>query len=94
MMAGLWEKWSQDEASPVHTFSIITTEAAPSVKEIHPRMPVILPRSAIDQWLDPESPSQDLLDLLLPMEEGIRAHPVSTLVNSPRNDVPECIEAV
>jgi putative SOS response-associated peptidase YedK len=94
VMAGLWEKWSPDQGPPVHTFTIITTQAAPAIREIHPRMPVILQDTAIDEWLDLESSPERLLDLLGPLEEGITAYPVSTLVNSPGNDLPECIEAV
>ena len=91
-MAGLWEQWNPGEAASIYTFTILTTEAAPEIREIHHRMPVFLSASARDMWLDPGAAPQDLLPLLRPYLEGIQAHPVSTLVNSPRNDVPECIE--
>jgi len=94
LMAGLWEKWVPVDAAPLYTFTILTTEAAPAIHEIHPRMPVILPAGARDQWLDPDARAEDLLSLLRPFEEGIEAYPVSTLVNSPRNDVPDCIQPV
>ncbi len=92
VMAGLWEKWDLGEAAPLYTFTILTTDAAPAIREIHPRMPVILPLHASDGWLDPNASPGDLLPLLRPFREGIRAYPVSTQVNSPRNDVPDCIE--
>ena len=94
VMAGLWEKWDPGESAPLYTFTILTTEAAPAIREIHPRMPVILPVGARDRWLDPDAAPEDLLPLLRPFEEGIRAYPVSTQVNSPRNDLRECIEPV
>jgi putative SOS response-associated peptidase YedK len=94
VMAGLWEKWDPGGSAPLYTFTILTTEAAPSIREIHPRMPVILPVGARDRWLDPDAAPGDLLTLLRPFGEGIRAYPVSTQVNSPRNDLPECIEPV
>ena len=92
VMAGLWEKWHPGEGAPVYTFTILTTEADPTIREIHPRMPVILPASARDQWLDPEADPDLVLSLLRSFGEGVQAYPVSSLVNSPRNDSPECIE--
>jgi putative SOS response-associated peptidase YedK len=92
VMAGLWEKWDPGEGAPVHTFTILTTEAVPAIREIHPRMPVILPASARDSWLDPDAGPDVLLPLLCPYGEDVQAYPVSSLVNSPRNDAPECIE--
>jgi putative SOS response-associated peptidase YedK len=60
---------------------------------LHNRMPVILPRRAYAQWLDPEPQGADTLQpLLAPFAaELMIAHPVSTLVNSPANDLPEAI---
>jgi putative SOS response-associated peptidase YedK len=90
-MAGLWERWTPEEGNPVHTFTIITTDAVPEIRGIHPRMPVILPPGDLDEWLDSASSVDDLLALLRPNGDGIRTHPVSSFVNSPRNDGPECI---
>ncbi len=94
VMAGLWEKWDPGETAPVYTFTVLTTEAVPSIREIHPRMPVILPASTHDRWLDPKTAPGDLLTLLRPYGEDIEAYPVTTGVNSPRNDLPEFIEPV
>lgn len=91
-MAGLWEKWAPTDADPMHTFTIITTQAVPSIRDIHPRMPVILPPEDYAGWLDPDTSTDTLLSLLRPYEGVIQAYPVSTLVNSPGNDHPECIE--
>ena len=45
-------------------------------------------------WLDPDNRDlQNLTALLKPYPTGeMEAYPVSTLVNSPKNDAPECIE--
>jgi putative SOS response-associated peptidase YedK len=93
-MAGLWEKWAPEGGAPIFSFTIITTEAAPEIRDIHHRMPVILPVSAHGPWLDTSSSEADLLPLLRPRGGGLHAYPVSTLVNSPRNDVRECIDPV
>ena len=63
--------------------------------DIHNRMPVILPPTAYDLWLDPDTTEPEVLNGLLvpyPADE-MMAHPVSDIVNSPRNDTPDCIEA-
>jgi putative SOS response-associated peptidase YedK len=57
-------------------------------------MPVILPADAYDLWLDPEFQGKDKLLLLLkpyPADEMV-AIPVSTLVNSPRNESADCVK--
>ena len=91
LMAGLWERWEPPEGDPMFTFTILTTEATPDLAPIHHRMPVILPLPTGEMWLDPDAAPEDLVTLLRPLDEGIQAYPVSTLVNSPRNDLPECI---
>ena len=59
--------------------------------KIHNRMPVILPEGARDTWLDPTAGEAELRGLLVPLPpEELEAYEVSALVNSPRNDSPEC----
>lgn len=95
--AGLWESWRQPDAeNPVHTFTIITTEPNELTREVHDRMPVILPARHYAQWLDREFDDPASLQRLLspyPAAE-MNAYPVSTLVNSPKNEIPACIEPV
>jgi putative SOS response-associated peptidase YedK len=57
-------------------------------------MPVILPRSAWDAWLDPTNDDTEALArLLVPAPPDLlAARPVSTAVNSTRNDGPDLIE--
>ena len=60
---------------------------------IHDRMPVILPPDAWALWLDQEIPDPSELRALLvasPADE-LEAYPVSSLVNSVRNQGPELI---
>ncbi len=58
-------------------------------------MPVILSPDAGEVWLDPKTDLETLLRLLVPCApEWLDAYDVSTLVNSPKNDSPECIEPV
>ena len=94
--AGLWEVWHSPQADTILSCTILTTEPNDLMTSIHNRMPVILPRDAYAQWLDPNEQKPDQLQLLLkpyPAEEMI-AHPVSTVVNNPSNDVPTCVQPV
>jgi putative SOS response-associated peptidase YedK len=100
-MAGLWERWGgpgEGEAnvpSPLFTFTILTTDASSDIRSIHPRMPVILSEEAWDLWLNPEAASADLEAVLTPTPPGmLEEWPVSTRVNSARNDGAELVEAV
>ena len=91
--AGLWEFWQSPDGSKVLSCTIITTQPNSLVERIHNRMPVILPPAAYEQWLasEEQDPSQ-LAPLLRPYPaEEMVAYPVSRLVNSPQNDVPECV---
>lgn len=91
--AGLWDEWYAPDGSQIRSATIITTEPNELMASLHNRMPVILPRRAYAQWLDPEPQGADTLQpLLAPFAaELMIAHPVSTLVNSPANDLPEAI---
>lgn len=66
--------------------TIITGEANETMAELHDRMPIILPRSAWAEWLDPAADPTRLKKLLVPAPSGLIAfHPVSTEVNNVRN---------
>jgi putative SOS response-associated peptidase YedK len=88
-MAGLWERWKSPEGLIIESFNIITTEANSFMKPIHNRMPVILKPGDEKKWLESKI-AEEILSLLKqsPSDE-MDAYPVSKLVNSPRNDVPE-----
>ncbi len=96
--AGLWEIWhdpAQGEDAPgIRTCVIITGDANAVVAPVHDRMPVVLPESAWDTWLDRENRDVGALQHLLvpaPADE-FEAWPVSTLVNKPANNGAELIE--
>jgi putative SOS response-associated peptidase YedK len=93
--AGLWEHWKGTDSSVVESCVIVTTDASDALRPLHDRMPVILPDAAYDRWLDPKADASKLGDLLMPYpQEEMTAFPVSTLVNSPRNDSSACIDPV
>ena len=80
----------------VRACAIITTGSNSLTASIHHRMPVILSPSFYDEWLNPVQTNESkLLEFLKPYAVGeMEAYEVSTLVNSPQNDIPKCIEPV
>ncbi len=94
--AGLWEQWFSPDGSEIKSATIITTDPNEKLARLHNRMPVILQRDDYMRWIDPDERSPaELQDLLVayPAAE-MKFHPVSTLVNSPANNVPEVVQPV
>ncbi len=92
--AGLWEHWEGPDNSVIESCTIITTAASELLRPMHDRMPVILPPETYAAWLDtaPQK-TEELALLLVPFSSGeMEAYPVSTLVNNPVHDEPECVE--
>lgn len=91
--AGLWERWSAPDGTVIHSCTIITTEANELLADLHPRMPVILKKEDEALWLDRNCNDVALLETLLkpyPADE-MEVYPVSSEVNSARNDYPSLI---
>jgi putative SOS response-associated peptidase YedK len=97
--AGLYEFWrdrsaaDDDPAAWLVTYTIVTTAAEPGLERIHDRQPVVLDRDRWSTWLDPEvtDGAAVLAMLASPGAGRFAAYPVSTLVNSVRNDGPELL---
>lgn len=91
--AGLWDRWDKAEES-LESFTIITTDNNELLEPIHNRMPVILHEKDEAKWLDPElKDPEKLKPLLVPYpSDEMEMYEVSTVVNSPKNEVPECIK--
>jgi putative SOS response-associated peptidase YedK len=97
--AGLYEFWKpkdDPEADWLTSVTILTAAAQGELAEIHDRMPLVLPRRGWARWLDPnkEGPTE----LLRPDDEAVREslelRPVSSKVNSVKNDSPDLIDRV
>ncbi len=98
-LAGLWETWrgpEPDGSQRLRSATIITTTANETMAAIHDRMPVILPPSAWDDWLDPGNADVDTLGrLLVPAPADLLVlRPVSADVGNVRNQGPQLVEAV
>jgi putative SOS response-associated peptidase YedK len=58
-------------------------------------MPVIIPARDREDWLSADTGMGELKALLKPAPDSdLEYFPVSSLVNSPANDSPECIQPV
>lgn len=103
-MAGLWEVWKpkvaygadsaddgvQDEI--VLSCTILTTESRGDLRELHDRMPVIVPPHNWDMWLSDKSSTAQLQSLLVPLpDNSLERYTVSTMVNRPITDSPQCV---
>jgi putative SOS response-associated peptidase YedK len=99
-MAGLWSTWHDPKgdatAPPLVTCAVITTDARGQLTEVHDRMPLLLTPENWANWLDPDR--ADVADLLtspdLALIESLELRPVSSAVNSVRNNGPELIERI
>jgi len=94
-LAGLWERWHDE----LESFTILTTQPSDLMRPIHDRMPLILPPARWQQWLDPSwagpSGADELADWSGPAAAGVlRAYEVATVVNSPRNESPQCLAPI
>lgn len=101
-LAGLWETWIGPNGEEVDTAAIVTTEANPTLSDIHDRMPVIVPPAAFDQWLgagvlasgaDAKLDLDHAMALMKPAPDDLlEAYPVSTQVNRVANDNPKLLD--
>ena len=106
--AGLWESWRERPPegvegfapdavpAPLRTCVIITTTPNELLAKVHDRMPVVLPESQWDAWLDVENHDvAKLHQLLVPSPASeLEMWPVSTLVNKADNNSPDLIDPV
>ena len=89
-LAGLWEGWKGADGEVVRSFCILTTAANRIMQEVHDRMPVFLEPSDWPAWLGEVEGEPSAL--LRQAEEGVlRLWPVSTSVNSVRNNGPDLL---
>ena len=94
-MAGLWDFWKNNSGKNIFSYTIITTQTNSNLKDIHHRMPVILDLKQIDPWLKVHNISvADTMSLLVPFQNDLHFHQVSTVVNSPRNNRIDCIRPI
>lgn len=88
-MAGLWERWfdkEQDES--IESCTILTTESAQSLSDLHDRMPVVVDPHNFDFWLDQDFADREKLQSILKptADDYFKFAAVSKIVNNARNE--------
>lgn len=89
--AGLWEEQRGDAGSVGRSCTILTTQAAPEIEDLHPRMPVMLEPGQVDAWLQDGIPGFGLAEpprLSFPLETRL----VSRRLNKVQNHDPSCLQ--
>ena len=83
-VASLWSTWRDGEGKELTTCVALTTEANQRVSQVHNRMPVLLTKDGVKQWLSDEVVAPLHLAHGIP-DDAVEYFPVSTDVNNARN---------
>lgn len=94
LMAGLYDVAKDVAGEPLPSYTIITGGPNVLMQDIHDRMPMIVHADDAELWMDRDIQEIEPLEpLLQPVAaEEMAMYPVSTAVNSVRNNSPELIE--
>jgi putative SOS response-associated peptidase YedK len=92
--AGIWETAVDGDGGEIDTLALLTTMAGPDMRMLHSREPVVIAQESFKLWLEADERDAGMVTALLsPAPAGFwSSYPVSTKVNSPRNDGPHLIE--
>jgi putative SOS response-associated peptidase YedK len=90
--AGIWDCWKSPPGQRLASCSILTTAPNELLADVHDRMPVILPQRHYEAWLTgPASEAERLSELLVAFDASLmKRYAVSSTVNKPQNDGPDC----
>lgn len=88
LLAGVWEVATGTREK---SLAIITTEANPSVASLHHRMPVVINVEDSVRWLS--GSIEEATSLLVPFKDALLFHQVSSMVNSPKNNSKQFLQA-
>ena len=95
LLAGLWEDWKNPATGEKQrTFTVLTSDSRGRVRNVHDRMPVLLPDALVEDWLVGDAATaHDTLAAALTVDPDpfLIGTEVSSRVNSVRNDDPGCL---
>ena len=63
-LGGIWSKWTSPDGSEIESCCVLTTEPNDLIKNLHHRMPVIVPNGYEEQWTEQVKDSYELEGLL------------------------------
>ena len=84
-LAGLWTEWNN-----IRSFTIITTQAADKIKDIHHRMPLIIDIDQVNRYLNPRG--NFFHNSYKNNNIKLEHYKVSRFVNKPINNSIRCID--
>lgn len=90
--AGLWDHWERND-QVIESCTIIVGDPTAPIRQIHDRMPFLVPLDRQAAWLAPDinDPAQVRELLQPPSDSDISFYRVSAKVSNARNDGPELI---
>ncbi|MFD0923367.1 SOS response-associated peptidase [Saccharopolyspora rosea] len=96
-MAAVFTAWWPPNPTdpPLVSCAVVTTDAVGEFADIHHRMPLVLSEDRWADWLDPQR--TEITELLKPSDRALaelEIRPVSSEVNSMRNNRPELLDRV
>lgn len=96
VFAGVYSNWMGPSGEEVDTTAIITVPSNPDVRPIHDRMPAIMPKEMMADWLNTaEVKAKDAHAMLRSAPEGVvLTYPVTKRVNSNRNEGEDLIAPI
>jgi putative SOS response-associated peptidase YedK len=95
--AGIFDRWISPEGKICDSVAIITRDAVGDLAKVHNRMPLFLPRERWGSWMDSEFTDVEEIRALMQVSDPdshLRYWPVSTLVNSIRNNGAELVAPI
>lgn len=95
-MAGIIVSYHDENKNEKNGVIIITTTPNNLMRSIHSRMPAILSKENEEDWLNPDNIDEvKLHNMLAPLDESLmESYPVSTRINSPKNNSPDLIKKI
>lgn len=94
-LAGIYEHATMPDGRFIQSVAILTRDSVDLIRRLHDRQPVILTPDQFAAWLAPENTDRTGIEAILTSPPPVlTAAPVGIMVNNPRNDGPELIEAI
>lgn len=87
--AGIWDSWISPEGENINTCCLITKSATDTLTHIHDRIPVVIHPNDYTSWFKCEDK-----DFFNDSENNFKFYPVSTRVNSGREEGVDLIEPI
>lgn len=88
-MAGVFQKLQGE-----YHFLIMTTDVSKELTFLHNRMPALIPKDKVAEYLNPDLKFSDIKYLIKPESHGYKWFPVSSYVGNTKNQGPECIKPI